>query len=78
MLYSLENESFAVLECEKEALSDLPRETCNDINVPTETSETFDGEQCAEVNGPYDLAYRKKFVSKKSHQKWRNKDIIMG
>ena len=28
MLYSLENESFAVLECEKEALSDLPREVC--------------------------------------------------
>ena len=78
MLYSLENESFAVLGCEKEALSDLPRETCNDINVPTETSETFDGEHCAEVNGPYDLADRKKFVSKNSHQKWKNKDIMMG
>ena len=26
------------------------------IDVPTETSETFDDEHCAEANGSYDLA----------------------
>lgn len=31
-------------------------EKCNDIEFPVKTSETFDGDYCAEVNGPYDLA----------------------
>ena len=31
-------------------------EKCTDIEVPAQTSETFDGEHCAEVKGPYDLA----------------------
>ena len=34
----------------------MPGEKCNDIEVLAETSETFNGEHCAEVNGPYDLA----------------------
>lgn len=32
-------------------------EKCNDIEVPAETSEIFDGKHGAEVNGPYDLAH---------------------
>ena len=56
MLYSQENKGVAVLECEKKALSDASREKYNDIEVPAETSETFDGGHFAEVNGSYDLA----------------------
>ena len=29
---------------------------CNGIEVATKASETFDGDYCAEVNGPDDLA----------------------
>ena len=29
---------------------------CNDIEGLAETSETFDGEHCTDLNGPYDLA----------------------
>ena len=42
--------------CEKEGLSDVPGEKWNGIKVPAETSETFDGEYCAEVNDSCDLA----------------------
>ena len=56
MLHSYENESVAVLEHEKEALNDVPGEKCNEIEVPAETSEIFDGEHYVEVNGPYNLA----------------------
>ena len=45
-----------VPECERKALSDVPREKCNETEVPAETSETFDGEYFAEVNGSYNLA----------------------
>ena len=34
----------------------MPREKCNETEFPAETSETFDGEYFAEVNGSYNLA----------------------
>ena len=43
----LENEGAVVPECEKEGLSDVPTEKCNNTEVPAETSG---------VNGLYDLA----------------------
>ena len=55
-MYSQKKEDVAVPECENKTLSDVPGEKCNDIEVPAKTSETFDGEHRAKVNGPYDLA----------------------
>ena len=49
MLYSKKKEVAAVPKCEKEVLSDVPLEKFNVIQVPTAASETFNGEQCAEV-----------------------------
>lgn len=43
-------------ECENKDLSNVPGKNWNDIEVPAETSKTFDGEYCAKVNDPYDLA----------------------
>ena len=34
----------------------MRRQKCNKTEVPAETSETFDGEHFAEVNGSYKLA----------------------
>ena len=45
-----------VFQCEKEDLSCVPGEKCNDTEVPAENCKTFDGEHFAEVNGSYDLA----------------------
>ena len=56
MLHSQENEDVAVPKCEKRDLSDVRRQKCNKTEVPAETSETFDGEHFAEVNGSYKLA----------------------
>ena len=56
MLCSKENKIVAVPKCEREVLSDVLVKKFNTIQVPTATFETFNGEQCAEVNGPYDLA----------------------
>ena len=56
MLYSQEKEDVAVPKCEKKALSDVPREKCNETEVPAETSETFDDEHFAAVNGSHNLA----------------------
>ena len=55
MLYFKKKEIAAVPKCEKEVLSDVPLAKFNMIQVPTAASETFNGEQCAEVNGSYDL-----------------------
>ena len=56
MLYSQENEDVAVPGCEKNALSHVSREKCNETEVPAETSETFDDEHFAGVNGSHNLA----------------------
>ena len=56
MLYSQKNKGVAVPECEEEALGNVTGEKCNGLEVATKTSETFNGDYCAEVNGQYDLA----------------------
>ena len=56
MLYSQKNKGVAVPECEEEALGNVAGEKCSDLKVATKTSETFNGDYCAEVNGQYDLA----------------------
>ena len=44
MLHSQENEDVSVSEFENNSLSDLPKEKCNETEVPAESCETFDGE----------------------------------